>query len=177
MLDTTILNRARNNDQSAIEALLNDFKPKIEAIARSYYINGGDFDDLFQIGLIAFYDAIKNYDSTKNVAFEKFAKVCIHNKIIDAIKESERKKHSPLNSAVGFEKIDAVEHFDPEKIFLVREQLLTVYSAINFKLSSYEKRVLNMYIDGFSYSEIAKSVGKSVKSVTNALCRIRHKLT
>lgn len=176
MLDSTILERARLGDESAIEALTKQFTPIITAISRSYFILGGDSDDLFQLGMIGFYEAIKSYDATKNVAFEKYAKVCIHNKILDAIKESGRKKHSPLNTAVGFDKVDAATTTDPEKIFLIREQLLSVYTAIDFKLSDYEKLVLNLYIDGFSYSEIAKRVGKSVKSVSNAVARIRNKL-
>ncbi len=176
MLDTAIFERAKNNDEGAIAALVRQFSPVIHAISRSYFLYGGDSDDLYQLGLIGFYEAIQKFDNEKNVDFARFAKVCIHSKIIDAIKESNRKKHSPLNTAVGFETLDAVGDGDPEKIFLVREQLLSVYSAIDFKLSDYEKSVLNMYIDGFSYKEISQRVGKDVKSVTNAICRIRNKL-
>lgn len=176
MLDTAILERARDNDQDAISRLVADFSSIVRSISQSYFIYGGDGDDLYQLGLIGFYDAIRNYDPSRNVEFTKFAKVCIHNKIMDAIKESNRKKHSPLNTAVGFDSIDAVVTTDPEKIFLVREQLLSVYSAIDFKLSDYEKTVLNMYIDGFSYKDISQRMGKSVKSVSNAISRIRNKL-
>ena len=176
MLDTAILERARQNDEGAISQLVEDFSSVIRGISQSYFIYGGDSDDLYQLGLIGFYEAIKAYDPSKSVEFSKFAKVCIHNKIMDAIKESGRKKHSPLNTAVGFDSDYAVESRDPEKIFLVREQLLSVYSAIDFKLSDYEKSVLNMYIDGFSYKDISQRVGKSVKSVSNAISRIRNKL-
>lgn len=176
MLDTAILERARAGDQRAIGELVEKFSPVISAISRSYFLYGGDYDDLYQLGLIGFYDAIKGYDRTKNVEFSKFAKVCVHNKIMDAIKESGRKKHSPLNNAVDFDSVEAVESTDPEKIFLVREQLLSVYSAIDFKLSEYEKSVLNLYVDGFSYNDIAARVGKSAKSVSNAISRIRNKL-
>lgn len=176
MLDTAIFERAKNNDEGAIAVLVRQFSPVIRAISHSYFLYGGDDEDLYQLGLIGFYDAVQRYDKDKNDDFAKFAKVCIHSKIIDAIKESNRKKHSPLNTAVGFETVDAVGFDDPEKIFLVREQLLSVYSAIDFKLSDYEKLVLNMYVDGFSYKEISQRVGKDVKSVTNAICRIRNKL-
>ena len=176
MLDTAILERAKNNDEGAIAVLVRQFSSVIRAISHSYFLYGGDDEDLYQLGLIGFYDAIQRYDKQKNDDFAKFAKVCIHSKIIDAIKESNRKKHSPLNTAVGFETVDAVGFDDPEKIFLVREQLLSVYSAIDFKLSDYEKLVLNMYVDGFSYKEISQCVGKDVKSVTNAISRIRNKL-
>ena len=176
MLDTAILERARNNDDAAIAVLVEQFSPIIRAISRSYFLYGGDGDDLYQFGLIGFYDAIKSFDESKNVEFTKYAKVCIHNKIMDAVKESTRKKHLPLNNAVEYDSLKDADSTDPEKIFLVREQLLSVYSAIDFKLSDYEKLVLNMYIDGFSYTEISKRVNKSVKSVTNAIARIRSKL-
>ncbi len=176
LLDTAILAKARNNDEAAIASLVKQFSPIIRAISRSYFIYGGDGEDLYQMGLIGFYDALKSFDETKNVEFTKYAKVCIHNKILDAVKESTRKKHLPLNNAVEYDTIKDADGTDPEKIFLVREQLLSVYSAIDFKLSDYEKYVLNMYIDGFSYPEISQRVGKSVKSVTNAIARIRNKL-
>lgn len=174
--DISIIEKAREGDENAVSYLTSQFAHVIRGITRSYFLYGGDSDDLYQIGLIAFYDAVKKFDGTKNSDFVKFAKVCIHSKIIDAIKESNRKKHSPLNTAVGFDKLDAVGSVDPEKLFLAREQLLAVYSAIDVKLSSYEKRVLNLYVDGFSYKEISARIGKSVKSVDNAISRIRSKL-
>ncbi len=176
MLDTAIFERACNNDEGAITQLVAEFSPVIRSISRSYFIYGGDGDDLYQIGLIGFYDAIKKYDIQKNTDFSKFAKVCIHNKLLDAIKESSRKKHSPLNNAVGFDNTIIADGTNPEKLFLVREQLLSVYSKIDFKLSDYEKSVLNYYIDGFSYTEIAQRMGKTAKSVANAITRIRNKL-
>ncbi|MBQ8794358.1 MAG: sigma-70 family RNA polymerase sigma factor [Clostridia bacterium] len=172
----SILNRAQNDDESAIEILTKEFSNVISGISRSYFIYGGDSDDLYQIGLIGFYDAIKKFDSSKNTDFIKFAKICIHSKIIDAIKEANRKKHSPLNTAVGIDSVNAISSIDPEKRFIVREQLLSVYSAIDFKLSDYEKAVLNLFIDGLSYKEIASRMGTSVKSVNNAIVRIRNKL-
>lgn len=172
----SILQRAKNNDDGAVSILTKEFAGVIGGISKSYFIYGGDSDDLYQIGMIGFYDAIKKYDSTKNDDFIKFAKICIHSNIIDAIKEANRKKHSPLNTAVGIEGINAISSIDPEKRFIVREQLLSVYSAIDFKLSDYEKGVLNLYIDGLSYKEIAERIGTNAKSVANAISRIRNKL-
>lgn len=174
--DISIIEKARDGDENAVGYLTSSFAPVIRAISRAYFLYGGDSEDLYQIGLIAFYDAIKKFDGAKNGDFVKFAKICIHSRIIDAIKEANRKKHSPLNTAVGFDKIDEVGSVDPEELFLAREQLLGVYSAIDVKLSDYEKRVLNLYIDGLSYKEIAARVGKSAKSVDNAISRIRSKL-
>lgn len=175
-IDISTVKDAQSGDEGAVCRLTASFSPVIRAISNSYFLYGGDSEDLYQIGLIAFFDAIKKFDSTKSSDFTKFAKVCIHSKIIDAIKEANRKKHSPLNTAVGFDRVDAVGSVDPEKLFLIREQLIAVYSAIDVKLSDYEKRVLNLYIDGFSYKEIAKRIGKSPKSVDNAISRIRNKL-
>ncbi len=174
--DLSILEKAKNGDANALDSLTSCFSPVIRAISGSYFLYGGDSEDLYQIGLIAFYDAVKKFDLSKNTDFTRFAKVCIHSRIMDAIREANRKKHSPLNTAVGFENIDAVSSVDPEKLFLAREQLLTVYSQIEAKLSDYEKLVLNLYVDGLSYKEIARRVGKSVKSVDNAITRIRNKL-
>lgn len=173
---TTLLQRCKADDENAVNQLAKQFSGTIRSISNSYFIYGGDSDDLYQIGLIGFFDAVKKYDQSKNTDFAKFAKICVHSKIIDAIKEANRKKHSPLNTAVGIDNVHAVSSMDPEKRFIVREQLLSVYSAIDFKLSDYEKCVLNFYIDGLSYKEIAVRMGTSVKSVGNALSRIRSKL-
>lgn len=172
----SIIALAKLGDERAIEEITSEFSGVLYAIAGSYFIYGGDIDDLYQIALIALNDAIIKYDPVKNPDFFKFAKICIHNKIIDAIKEANRKKHSPLNTAVDINNISAVGSTDPEKQFLVREQLLAIYSAIDVKLSDYEKKVLNFYIDGLSYKEIAKRLRVSPKSVGNAISRIRSKL-
>ncbi len=172
----SILEQAQKGEELAITRLTSQFSPVIRSISKSYFIYGGDNEDLYQIGLIGFYDAIKKFDVSKNVNFDKFAKICVHSRIIDAIKEANRKKHSPLNTAVGIDGINIVSHTDPEDRVILREQLLSVYAEINVKLSDYEKVVLNMYIDGMSYSEISKRIGKSVKSVSNAISRIRSKL-
>lgn len=172
----SILQQAKNGDETAVSRLTAYFSPVISSISKSYFIYGGDSDDLYQLGLIGFYESIKKFDFSKNGDFEKFAKVCIHSKIIDAIKEASRKKHSPLNNAVGIDGIETAGSISPEERFIIREQLLSVYTAIDFKLSDYEKRVLNLYVDGLSYKEIASITGKNEKSVGNAITRIRSKL-
>ncbi len=172
----TIINQAKNGDEIALGKLIKEFSSIISGISKSYFLYGGDIEDLYQIGLIGFYDAIQKFDFTKNDNFTKFAKICIHSKIIDAIKEANRKKHSPLNTAVGIDNVSITSSIDPEKRFIVREQLLSVYSAIDVRLSDYEKKVLNLYIDGLSYKDIATRIGTTPKSVDNAISRIRNKL-
>lgn len=174
--DKSILERAKTDDEMALLHLATDFSPVIRSISKSYFIYGGDSDDIYQLGLIGFYEAVKKFDFSKNTDFVKFAKICIHSKILDAIKEANRKKHSPLNTAVGIDNVDATGSIDPEQRFLIREQLLSVYAAIDVKLSDYEKQVLNLYTDGMSYSEIADITDKDIKSVGNAISRIRKKL-
>lgn len=168
--------KAKKNDQRAISELTSQFSDVLRAIAGSYFIYGGDTDDLYQISLIAFNDAIIKFDFSKNKDFLKFAKICVHNKIIDAIKESNRKKHSPLNNALDIDNVSPVNYVDPEKEFIIREQLNDIYSAIDIKLSDYEKEVLTLYIDGLSNKEIASRMQTTQKSIANAIYRIRNKL-
>lgn len=170
------LKMARAGDESSMSELIRDYSPVIRGISKSYFMYGGDSDDLYQLGLIGFYDAVNRFEPDKNVEFIKFAKICIHSKIIDAIKESNRKKHSPLNTAVGIDNAEVLGSIDPEHRFIVREQLLSVYSEMDIKLSDYEKQVMNLYIDGLSYKEISERMGTTVKSVSNAIARIRSKL-
>lgn len=174
--EKSILQQAKAGNESAIEFLATQFSPIIRSISKSYFLSGGDSEDLYQLGLIGFYESIKRFDFEKNVDFIKFAKLCIHSKIMDAIKEASRKKHSPLNTAVGIDNINAVSVADPEAQFIVREQLLSVYAKIDVKLSEYEKLVLSLYVDGLSYAKIGEMLGKSTKSVANAITRIRNKL-
>lgn len=174
--DKNLFKNAKNGDETAMSELVSIFSPLIKSIAGSYYMCGGDGDDLYQLGLIGFSEAVKRYDSDKDVDFYKYAKICIHSKIIDAIKEANRKKHSPLNTAVDFEKVDVISSIDPETQVIVREQLLSVYSQMDIKLSDYEKQVINLYVDGLSYKEISERIGTTVKSVSNAISRIRSKL-
>ena len=175
-VDIVTLRKAREGDDSAVKSLAAQFDGVIKAIARSCFIYGGDADDLYQIGLIGFYDAIRRYDPDRNDDFSRFAKICINSRLIDAIKEAGRKKHLPLNTAVDFDNVALQGGVDPEKALLLREELLRVYADIDVKLSDYEKLVLNYYIDGLSYKEIAVRTGKDVKSVSNAVARIRAKL-
>lgn len=172
----SVLERAKSDDQLALSQLASHFSSVIRSISTSYFLYGGDSDDLFQLGLIGFYEAIKKFDTAKSSDFVKFAKICIHSKIMDAIKEANRKKHSPLNNAVGIDGIEVQVSVDPEERFIIREQLLAVYADIDLKLSEYEKTVLNLFTDGLSYKEIAAITGKSEKSVGNAISRIRSKL-
>lgn len=175
-IEKNIYEKARTGDEVAMSELVNSFSPLISSIAGSYFMYGGDNDDLYQIGLIGFSEAVKRYDADKNVDFYKYAKICIHSKIIDAIKEANRKKHSPLNTAVDFDEVNIVSSIDPEQQVIVREQLLSVYSQMDIKLSEYEKQIINLYIEGLSYKEISERIGTSVKSVSNAIGRIRSKL-
>ncbi len=175
-VDVSLVEQAKNGNEQAMETLAGMFSRMIRATARSYFLPGGDADDLFQIGMIGFYDAVKSYGSGENCAFETYARVCVHNRILDAVRESGRKKHLPLNTAVDFDKTHAKVGDDPESIVILRERLDGVLSDIEGKLSDLEKQVLRMYVDGYSYREIAARIGKNTKAVDNAVSRIRAKL-
>ena len=174
--ETELIAAAQSGSDGALKTLTERYSSVIRAISGSYFISGGDSEDLYQIGLIAFCDAVNSFDCDKSSDFSKYVKVCIHRRMIDAVKEANRIKHAPLNTAVDFQTVNASGGTDPERLFIIREQLLNVYAAIDIKLSDYEKTVLNYYIDGLSYREIAARVGKSIKSVDNAISRIRSKL-
>lgn len=175
-VDINTLRKAREGDDSAVKTLAARFDGVIRGIAGSYSIPGADAEDRYQIALIGFYDAVQRFDAAKSSGFARFARICINSRLIDACKEAERKKNMPLNTAVGYDEMPLAGSVDPEKALLIKEELLSVYAAIDVKLSDYEKLVLNLYIDGLSNKEIAARTGKTVKSVSNAVARIRRKI-
>jgi RNA polymerase sporulation-specific sigma factor len=157
-----------------------------------YYINGAEQEDLFQEGMIGLYKAIRDFDKTKEISFKNFAYLCIERQIMTAIKGSNRQKHVPLNSAVslnqssfenndGDEVSDLIDTLDthviedPLETLTKQEYFSYVNDTIDKSLSEYEKNVLNKYIAGESYKEIAESLDTPIKSVDNAIQRIRKK--
>ena len=167
---------AKKDDQDAFNEITKYFYPIIKNIASSYFIYGGDENDIIQEGFIGLYNAVRSYDDQKNDSFEKYAKICIHRSIITAIKSASRKKHSPLNDYIEIDKQDVISNDNPEKLVLNREKILLIYEKIDVELSDFEKSVLELFIDGYSYKEIAIKLKKPVKSVDNAIARIRSKL-
>lgn len=188
--DEQIAELARDNDAQAQEYLLNKYKNFVRAKARSYFLIGADREDIVQEGMIGLYKSIRDFKSSKLTSFRAFAELCITRQIITAIKTATRQKHRPLNSYVSLNKPVYDEESDrtlidvlssgkvsnPEDIFIGKEDFSTIETKMTKMLSPLEMKVLQKYIEGKSYQEISSELDRSVKSVDNALQRVKNKL-
>ena len=191
--DEDLVDRARAGDEPALEGLLNRYRHYARAKARTYFLAGADREDIVQEGMIGLFKAIRDFDIEKNTAFRAFAELCITRQIITAIKTATRQKHIPLNSYVSLNKAssatseesenraleealvgDAIE--DPAELVVSSEEIANIKLSMGRLLSELETEVLQLYIDGKSYQEIADILGRHVKSIDNALQRIKRKL-
>ena len=182
--------RLAETDEMALEYLLNKYKYFVRAKARSYFLIGADREDLVQEGMIGLYKAIRDYRDDRQASFRAFAELCITRQIITAIKTATRQKHKPLNSYVSLNKPIYDEESDrtlfdvilgpkvsnPEEIMIDREDLAAVEEKIGEVLSDLEWKVLELYLQGKSYQEIAEILGRRSKSIDNALQRVKTKL-
>ncbi|MBO6060608.1 MAG: RNA polymerase sporulation sigma factor SigH [Clostridia bacterium] len=188
--DEQLVELAKARDPIASDELYHRYKNTVRGKARPYFLVGADREDLLQEGMIGFFKAVRDYDATKSPAFRPFAELCITRQILTAIKQATRNKHTPLNKYDSLYRsvydddsekqlmdvIGASTATDPEELYLKRELSLALGNAIEQKLTEYERSVLERFLDGRSYSAIAAELGHSVKSVDNALQRIRRKL-
>ncbi len=185
--DENIIELIRSGDQEATEYLVKKYYPLVIKSTRTLYLIGADEDDLTQEGLIGLFKAIQSYSSDNTASFFSFAQLCIKRQIYSAIKASNREKHSPLNSYISFystinqtdapliENLEAGRDADPEHVILSRENSSTVTELLSSQLSKMEQTILPLYLDGMSYKKIAEKLGKSEKSIDNAISRIRYK--
>ena len=189
LTDEELILRLREGDEIAEETLLKRYKPTVLARARAYYLTGGDRDDLVQEGMLGCYKAVCGFDPSKHTSFASFADLCIRRQIYSAVKLSNRKKHGPLNSSVSLDSPSDGEHSstvldslndaktqDPEQMLIGQEGFEEIATAINSELSKMEKRVLSFYLQGLGYQQIAAQMNKPVKSVDNAIQRMKKKL-
>lgn len=158
--------------------------------ARSYFMMGGDREDIIQEGMIGLYKAIRDFRDDRLSSFKAFAELCITRQIITAIKTATRQKHIPLNTSVSLDKpvydeesertlldvIASSDLDDPQDLMIFKEDYVHMEGEINKVLSGLEKQVLSLYLDGQSYQEISDELNRQVKSVDNALQRIKRKL-
>ena len=173
---------AASGDREAEEALVVRYNRLVRMCARPCFLAGGDSEDLIQEGMLGLLSAIREYDPGKSAAFRTYAEICIRNRLFSAVKAAARNKHTPLNQSVSIESPlyggagqSGSQAKDPEEILLDRESLRERMEALMGRLSRFEAGVLRLYLSGLSYSEIAAQVGKSPKSVDNAVQRIRRK--
>jgi len=185
MTDAELVTAAKD-DADAEGYLLKKYSRLVRKEIRFLFIVGADSDDLLQEGMIGLVKAIRGYEPEKYAVFSTFATICVRRQVRTAITSYNRKKHTPLNSYVSFYSEDGSgeisdiagdSDFDnPENIVLAEEKRDEIFREIEEKLSSFEKKILELYLNGLSYSEISQETGKNEKSVNNALVRIRSKL-
>lgn len=191
MTDEEIVRMAQQDgDGAALEHLLNKYKNFVRTKARSYFLIGADHEDIVQEGMIGLYKAIRDFREDRLSSFRAFAELCITRQIITAIKTATRQKHIPLNSYISLNRPIYEEDSDrtlldvitedapsnPEEMLIDREDLSVIEGRIGSMLSDLEKQVLIRYIEGKSYVEISEEMSRHVKSVDNALQRIKRKL-
>lgn len=190
LTDEEIVATAQGGDSLAFEFLLNKYKNFVRSKARSYFLIGADHEDIVQEGMIGLFKAIRDYLPDRLSSFRAFSELCITRQIITAIKTATRQKHVPLNSYVSLNKPIYDEESDrtlmdviveghaqnPEELIIGREDLLSIRDRVESVLSSLEQEVLAAYLDGKSYQEIARMLGRHVKSIDNALQRVKRKL-
>jgi len=190
MTDEEIVELAQQGEQFAVEYLVDKYKNFVRAKARSYFLIGADKEDIIQEGMIGLFKAIRDYKLDKLTSFRAFAELCITRQIITAIKTATRQKHIPLNSYVSLNKpvydeesdrtlidiLSTTKITNPEEIIISREEFIFIEKKMGEILSSLEWKVLMAYLEGKSYQEIAVELKRHVKSIDNALQRVKRKL-
>lgn len=192
MKDEALVRLAQTGDEAAQEFLLDKYKSLVRARSRAYFLIGADSEDIIQEGMIGLYKAVRDYQEERNASFRSFAELCINRQMITAIKAATRQKHQPLNSYVSLNKpvyeaeseqtyLDFLQStssalLNPETLFIGQENKNILEDQMMKSLSTFETRVLVLYLQGRSYFEIAHALDKPEKSVDNALQRVKKKL-
>lgn len=188
--DEEIVMEAKAENNRAQEYLISKYENFVKAKAKSYFLIGADKEDIYQEGMIGLYKAIRDYKPERSTSFKAFAEICITRQIITAIKTATRQKHIPLNTYVSLNKpiyeeesektlLDVLTELkvsDPEELIISKEQMQYIEEKISKVLSGLELEVLNSYLDGKSYQEIACDLERHSKSIDNALQRVKRKL-
>ncbi|BCV23339.1 RNA polymerase sporulation sigma factor SigH [Gelria sp. Kuro-4] len=188
--DEELVAQARDGSEVALEMLINKYKNFVRAKARSYFLVGADREDIIQEGMIGLYKAVRDFRNDKLSSFRAFAELCVTRQIITAIKTATRQKHIPLNSYVSLNKpiydedsdrtlldvLSGVHVSDPEELVINREEFDDIEDKMGEILSDLEWKVLVSYLEGRSYQEIAVDLNRHVKSIDNALQRVKRKL-
>ena len=189
MSDEDLIQEIKSGDKSALEFLIDKYKELVNMKVSKFFMIGAEKEDIIQEGLIGLFKAIKSYNPEKQNSFKTFANLCVERQLITAIKTSNRQKHMPLNSYLSLNEaayeenedsslldvFDAHQMEDPLDTITKKEYYKTVENAIDKALSDFEKQVLNRYMQGESYIQIAEKLDAPVKSIDNAIQRIRKK--
>jgi RNA polymerase sporulation-specific sigma factor len=189
--DLQLVVKARNGDGVALDALIRRYHGFVRLKASSYFLAGGDSEDLIQEGLIGLYKAVRDFRADKETSFRSFAELCVTRQIITAIKTATRFKHSPLNTYVSFSQTPAGQDDsdctlgdalpgplvdEPSVCVISTEELQSLVFALGTGLSQLESDALRLYLEGESYEEMAVSLGCDTKTIDNALQRVKRKI-
>ena len=191
LTDEELVEKIQEGDEEALTYILEKYKELVNMKVGKYFIVGAEKEDTVQEGMIGLFKAIKSFDNTKQNSFKSFANICIERQLITAIKSSNRQKHQPLNSYLSLntaaydnnedDSVELLETFnsktieDPLDTIMKQEYYKEVEDAVNKNLSKFEKQVLDRFLKGESYVKIAERLDSPVKSVDNAIQRIRKK--
>ena len=181
---------AQNGDVRAQEYVISKYESFVKAKSKSYFLIGADKEDIYQEGMIGLYKAIRDFNYEKSSTFKGFAELCVTRQIITAIKTATRQKHIPLNTYISLNKpvseddsertlldiLSTIKISDPEELIIGKEEKARIENAITKVLSDLEMEVLQSYLDGKSYQEIACDLDRQAKSIDNALQRVKRKL-
>lgn len=187
--DNEIIAKIAAREDGAVEYMMQKYGPLVKKEVRTVFLIGAEAEDLTQEGMIGLFKAIRDYEPDKGASFSTFATICVRNQIKSAISASNRKKHTPLNTYIsiyaeinedGIPLLELESHREdsnPEDLVIAKERKSDLMKKIESELSKYEKKVIDLYLEGLSYSDIAQKLGKTEKSIDNALFRIRGKLS
>lgn len=185
--DEQLIRRLRSGDSKIMDYILDKYKPLVRKKANAMYLIGGDTDDLIQEGMIGLFKAIRDYKEDE-ASFYHFAELCINRQLYSAVEASNRKKHAPLNTYISFytssdeegmllaDTLPAGFYDNPEQLVIDQENLTIFLEKLKERLSKMENEVLDAYLSGLNYQQIAEKMGKSPKAIDNALQRIRAKI-
>lgn len=190
--DGELIDRLRRGEESIMDYICDKYKNLVRSKAKSMFILGADNEDLIQEGMIGLFKAVRDFDSGRDASFHTFAELCISRQMYTAVQASKRQKHFPLNTYVSLDSgngtpddqeglhlaellADRAE-LSPEELFLDKERVSYLEEAIDRELSDFERQVLDLYMTGMSYSEIAKVLGRDEKATDNALQRLKAKI-
>ena len=188
LADEELIQKLREGDERIMDYILEKYKPLVLRKANAMFLIGGDTDDLIQEGMIGLFKAIRDYRSDREASFFHFAELCINRQLYSAGEASNRKKHVPLNTYVSFysqtteegkslaETLLTDQMDDPEQLVIEQENFTAFWEQLREQLSALERQVLDAYLEGKNYRQIAEELGKSPKTIDNALSRIKGKI-
>lgn len=189
--DGELIDRLRRGEESIMDYICDKYKNLVRSKAKAMFILGADNEDLIQEGMIGLFKAVRDFDSGRDASFYTFAELCISRQMYTAVQASKRQKHFPLNTYVSLDSGDNAPdeqegwltefmtdrtELSPEELFLDKERVAYLEEAIDRELSDFERQVLDLYLTGMSYSQIARVLGRDEKATDNALQRLKAKI-